>query len=343
MTESASSQTVDPDRFAATDILWVKSGKTMSWALASNRYMLLIPGAAIGGQLTCYDNAMGPPEAVLAAQPHRVLVMGKDHNGSLAQLAVAARQAGRTVIGAFADWHFEKPHVRALAEAAHACVVQTAPMADAFARHYAIAPAIIEEPYEGIRLPPKTAFSPRIRLLWFGQAANLDGLEFGLKALCSGPLPPIQLVVVCNDPAAVSALLSRVRLGDGIAAEIHAWNPDTQQGALEWADFVFLPNLSTPEKAVKGHNRLTQALHAGRLALASPMPQYLEMADYCLTGDAFRGNLLWALANPDLAWARVHAGQAYIDTRFAPAIIGRKWAALIRRLMDEQQPLSPPA
>jgi hypothetical protein len=320
-------------KFANTDLLWVKSGKTLSWALASNRYMLLIPGATIGGQFACFDTALGTPEAFLAAYPQRVLVLGKDHNGSLAQLAVAARQAGRRVIGAFADWHFEKDYVRALAEAADACTVQTVPMAEAFERHYGIRPEIIEEPYEGIRMPPKTAFSPQVRLLWYGQAANLDGLEYGLKTLRNGPLPPIQLVIVCNDPKAVSEVLSRLPGGGEIGVEIHGWAPDVQQGALEWADFVFLPNLHAPNKAVKGHNRLTQALHAGRVALASPMPQYLEMADYCLCGDAFRGNLMWALANPDQAWACVAAGQAYIDSRFAPAVIGRKWASLIARLL----------
>jgi hypothetical protein len=99
---------------------------------------------------------------------------------------------------------------------------------------------------------------------------------------------------------------------------------------MERSDFVWLPQ-DTRESwaAVRSHNRLVSAIRAGRFALAAPIPSYQELAPYAWVGDSLADGLKWALANPEQAVERVRKGQAYVDQRFSPEVIGRRWAQIL--------------
>jgi hypothetical protein len=108
------------------------------------------------------------------------------------------------------------------------------------------------------------------------------------------------------------------------------WSLGSTEAALERSDFVLLPQEHrTDWGKVKSHNRMVSVIRAGRLAIASPIPAYRELADYAWVGDDLGQGLRWAIGHPDEARQRVTEGQRYIETRFAPQAIGDKWAAAL--------------
>jgi hypothetical protein len=88
----------------------------------------------------------------------------------------------------------------------------------------------------------------------------------------------------------------------------HAFSLDRQWHELAECDAVLLPSFPARAKLVKGHGRLVQAIHAGRLALAYPLPQYEELADFCWCGEDLGAGLAWALAHPAEVLERIRAG-----------------------------------
>jgi hypothetical protein len=77
---------------------------------------------------------------------------------------------------------------------------------------------------------------------------------------------------------------------------------------------------------VKSHNRLVEAIRGGRLAIASPIPAYQELSHYAWVGEPLAAGLRWAQDHPDEVVQRVTAGQAHVEARFAPRVVGQKWA-----------------
>jgi hypothetical protein len=77
---------------------------------------------------------------------------------------------------------------------------------------------------------------------------------------------------------------------------------------------------------VKSHNRLVSAIRGGRLALASPIPSYQELAAYAWVDEDLAAGVRWAIHNPAQAARRVAEGQRYVEEQFAPSVIGRRWA-----------------
>ncbi len=116
-------------------------------------------------------------------------------------------------------------------------------------------------------------------------------------------------------------------------ADFEIWSLQAQYDAMQWCDFVFLPGLDDPGKQVKGHNRLVEAINAGRLALVHPQPQYRELGDYCWCSNDYSAGINWALAHPDRVLSRLVRGQEYIDTRFAPEVIAARWRSEIERVL----------
>jgi SAM-dependent methyltransferase len=116
-----------------------------------------------------------------------------------------------------------------------------------------------------------------------------------------------------------------------------AWSPEAVESGLEACDLVLLPqDHRSAWGRAKSHNRLVETIRAGRFALASPIPCYAELAEYAWVGEDLGEGLAWALDHPDQAERRVAAGQAYIATRFAPELVGRKWAEVLGLGVDPE-------
>lgn len=193
---------------------------------------------------------------------------------------------------------------------------------------------VIEDPWETPSpAPPRFSPAGEVRLAWFG---NLGPMS--LDALASGL---IQAVRGVRDRAVTVEIVAgeqRAALVDQLCtmlAEAHPalktvftpWSVEGTRQAIAAADMVVLPQDTASEWAqVKSHNRLVETLRGGRLAIASPIASYVEMERFAWVGDDLAAGVAWALGHPAEAEARIAAGQRYVEGRFAPSLIGRKWA-----------------
>lgn len=196
---------------------------------------------------------------------------------------------------------------------------------------------VVEDAYELAAGAPRAYRGGPLRLCWFGNFAGptLPAVEQALVAIVThlrGREARLELVAGAGfqrDAARrVGAALRTIH--PGLEVALTDWSPQRTERALADCHFALLPqDTDSPSGRVKSHNRLVETIRAGRLAIASPIPAYLELRDFaCVEADLLAG-LDWAIANPDAAEARIRAGQAYAETRFAPAVVARKWAAIL--------------
>jgi hypothetical protein len=185
---------------------------------------------------------------------------------------------------------------------------------------------------EAIEYPRGAAqFKPSepLKLLWYGHTANHDTLQAGISALAHAKVGPIDLMVISNaPPGGMNGDLKAY----GIRAAVEPWSITAQYEALIWCDCVFVPSLDTQDKLVKGHNRVVEAINAGRVAITHPLPQYRELADYSFCDANYGASIRAARADPKAALQKLEQGQRYIDTRFAPEVVAEKWGRLIESL-----------
>ena len=197
---------------------------------------------------------------------------------------------------------------------------------------------VIEDPFETEVARPVRVSSTGgvLHLVWFGTLSevNFPLIERELGKLASAfPDRPLRVELVAQLAARQPVLAAGARLAGTYAhfsLGFTAWSLSATEAAIERADFVWLPQehqLSWGR--VKSHNRLVSAIRGGRLALASPIPSYEELAPYAWVGEPLVAGLRWALANPLEAAQRVREGQRHVEQRFSPDAIGRRWAEVL--------------
>jgi hypothetical protein len=204
-------------------------------------------------------------------------------------------------------------------------VVPSAALSQSVARDAKRGTTVIEDPYESAAARPvRTAASTPLRLAWFGNLGSVNRAELE-QAFARIASLPIQLEIVAGEAAREMVLVMAQRLPFPVS--FTAWSLEATEAAIERSDFVLLPQDHRSSWArVKSHNRMVSAIRGGRLALASPIPAYEELAAFGWVGEDLAEGLRWAIAHPHEAAARVSAGQQYVESRFAPEAIGRKWA-----------------
>lgn len=214
-------------------------------------------------------------------------------------------------------------------------VVPSRTLAEGIARDAKKGVAIIEDPYENPERPVRATASSPLRLMWFGNLGSVNApmLENALA----------KLATEFRDSALILELVTRTtrQILGSIADRLRAshpnldcrfvdWSLEATEGAFERCDFVLIPHELRQEWGRgKSHNRLVAAIRAGRLAIASPVPAYQELADYAWIGEDLAAGLRWAIGHPQEAEARVRAGQRHVEERFSPETIGRRWATVL--------------
>ena len=192
---------------------------------------------------------------------------------------------------------------------------------------------VIEDPYEAAELSPWRAPGGNpIRICWFGNTSKvtLPSLKQALGAILAR-FPDagisIELVTAARWEMVRRLAEQFAASRPGLEFVLTEWSLEATWRALERCDFVLLPH-AWRDAWVQGksHNRLVAAIAAGRFALASPIPSYLELKDYAWVEDDLAGGIAWAILNPEAARERVAHGQAHIGCRFSPAAIAEKWA-----------------
>jgi hypothetical protein len=104
------------------------------------------------------------------------------------------------------------------------------------------------------------------------------------------------------------------------------WSLEAVDSALLACDLVLIPvELGNPRKLAKSPNRLTQALHGGRFAVASPLPAYQPYAEFCYLGADLCQGIRWAIGHPAEILQRIRRGQAYLDRHHSLEVVARFW------------------
>lgn len=216
-----------------------------------------------------------------------------------------------------------------------ALTVPCAALAEQLRPQAAYGVEVVEDPYELPEMP--AVFAPQhdaLRLCWFGASFDAELLTDSFVSLAASLRSKrlrVDLVTAAarrSFPTQLGRRLSAVHP----SAEVRfiEWSPSNVSAALKACDLVVLPQDRRSEWARgKSHNRLVQAIRAGRLALASPIPSFIELADFACVGDDLPALAQHALAHRAQLLERVRAGQAYVRGRFAPERIARRWAEVL--------------
>jgi SAM-dependent methyltransferase len=112
--------------------------------------------------------------------------------------------------------------------------------------------------------------------------------------------------------------------------EFVEWDETLQWRLVDEADVVLIPSdASDPAKAVKSANRLTDALHAGRYVIASPIPSYLPYADHAALTDNPVQALHTYMKDPAAARTRIARGQSAVVAEWSPEQVAGLWVRAI--------------
>jgi hypothetical protein len=301
--------------------------------MGSVQLQALIPARHLGAK-ALYFGPGDSPDRFLHAHKPDVLIFTKLFHADALLLAEAAKAKGVKIIGVFCDLHLDDQvgqRNRRLSKIADKILVPTKFLRDLVAKGLNREVEVLEEP---IRYPRQDIrFSPgsTLKLLWCGHANNHDTLEAGIRNLTSYTKRPLGLMITSNQGLNMEALVAAGNRK--ISLSYAPWSPEMQFNLTRMCDFIFIPSFDTDEKKSKGHDRLVEAINGGRIAIAHPLPQYQELAEYCYCGADYAAGIDQALSDPAGVLQKLGKGQAYIDKRFSPEVIAGKWQEHIDQLV----------
>jgi glycosyltransferase involved in cell wall biosynthesis len=325
-----------------------RAGRPFS-ANASHRLRCLEPAAALG--------KMGRRVAVLpietlAAKPDSPTARDADVVVVAKQFAEAAplirrlKERGAFIVVDLCDDVFTLDHLRpvyaGLLAEADAVTAASATLAERAAHRLSCPVAVVPDCVEGAARAPAFAPPPDpadpIRLLWFGQPANLDALDSALPGL--GRLArPLTLTIVTRPDSWIAGRFPDRR--DGLSIRRIVWSPEAMRRTLEDCHLVVLPSDAINEKLVKSPNRVMTALWAGRLPVAFPLPSCQPFADSAILNERLEDGVAQALSLGDAATARIALGQDAIRRAFTPQATARRWLDVLEGFLSDRRRASP--
>lgn len=330
--------------------------------LASHRYRALLPakflemrGDSVGflhmeampGQVEC-DVVVITKLAETSMDDFRRI--GTD----VLAFANRARRQGVAVVVDVSDNFFDRPgqaeYWRALVRDATMCTVASDVMGDVV-RTFTGAPVRVigdslGSPFGAPRVTAATDANGTHRLqrplalVWYGNVNNFKSLQGWAEKLISlASRTPFTLTVVTAEHPTIEKWIKdfNARHGPDARATFARWSEPTQWECVAASDVVLIPSDPTnPDKLVKSANRLTDALHAGRYVVASPIPSYLPYEGFVTLTDAPLEAIEWYLQHGDDALHRIGEGQRYVIERCSDMAIGESWRGALaeaRRLV----------
>lgn len=308
----------------------------LEWKRSGNENVFLDPAAA--GAMRRSDWA----SAAICVVPK---FYGDAPLGPWREACVVAKGSGCRLVIDISDYPFAKgPPVPEFYSAAlrtcDAVVVNSKRMGELMSPHMARHPVLIEDAILGRMGEPALAPDSRIELLWFGHPVNFPYLTARLADLARLAMrKPCRVTVLTQDEFGIRQWTEKLRRthAPSLDARFIPWSLEAMQPALSACDLVILPSdPSDPRKAGASANRLAEALNAGRLPVASPLPSYLPFSDAAWVGQDLVEGVEWALANPGEVLARIQRGQAMVAERFSAAVVGRRWRELFEGLLDSR-------
>lgn len=315
---------------------------------ASARYRVLLPAEVLirrGHSIDVHstaDDFWRQPHVNIAGD---VVVFSKSFDVRNERLAEALKSDGRRIVLDICDNHFDHPqygpHFHHMIDLADALVASTPAMAEVIRAKTGRETAIIGDPVEGRRGTPRCEFDRTpVQLLWFGHPTNIESLfSLASRLLAMAELRALRLELVTTPAAQLQERISEWNKlhSDVVALSLTPWSVANLARSFENCDVVLLPSQSDERGSVKSPNRLIESIWAGRLAVAHPVPSYLEFSDFARIDESIENALGAVLANSENEHARLVAGQEYIATHYLPEHIATHWERVFSGLAPASQ------
>ncbi len=332
--------------------------------LASNRYRVIAParqleqeghttrflpmshwsGYAAGDELpdVCVIGKLLPGK-----DPSRFVHISQQLLGGAANAAAQ----GVVVVGDISDDHFDNPQVgaywRALVSQTDICTTGADVLAQTIREHTTKPVVTVGDPLsspEGqARVFQRRArisgwvqkilsgnqAPQRLKLVWYGNAGNWTAMRQWAETLPGfARVQPLLVWIVTRPDPAIQRYIESFNLKNRPWAlmELVPWEEATQWSTVADADVVLIPSdVTAKTKAAKSANRLTDALHAGRYVVASPIPAYEAYRPYVSLTEDPATALRDYLADPRAALKRIEEGQVAARTRCSTSQIASEW------------------
>lgn len=320
--------------------------------LASLRYRVLAPMHGLTGGphthalFTVRDD--WPPPAFAEVLDADLLVFSKSVSVANEELASRAKALRVPIVFDVCDDFYEDArlgaHYRRMTALADRVVCNTQPMAASAQPFSRTTPVVIEDPYEAPLGTPRYAPGDWLNLLWFGFPSNLDSLHAVLPELAGySESRPLTLTILTALNPQLEAVCAQATAAYGAHFRMQAkpWSLEAQWAELEACDAVLIPSLPAAIKQAKSANRMIEALRAGRPVVAQPLPAYQPFAEWTPVGASVAEGLAWLDAHRAEIPERIAAAQAYIEARYAPAVIGRQWSDVVHSVRSTPAPSEP--
>lgn len=257
----------------------------------------------------------------------------------------AAKNMRCKVVLDICDYPFTKSlEVRSCyAEALKICdavVVNSIRMAEMMTPHLNRPPIVIEDAILGAAQNPRFEPAERLKLLWFGNTANLPYIRSLVPSLAHfASSKPCRLTILAQDEPVIGSWVQKINADFAQALQVCfiPWSLERMQAALCECDLVLLPSdPSDPRKSGASANRIAEALNAGRFVVASPLPSYLQFKEMAWVGHDLIEGIEWALMHPEKVLPRIRRGQELVAEKFAVDKVGRMWREFFENIISEK-------
>ena len=347
-------------------IVWIAGGITRSAAgeyrsvMASNRYRVIAPAAALasrGHRVEIIDPLRWDPAS---SEPGDTIIVGKMLPSSQASrddpgpgrllIDKLQRALGATIVSDFCDDKFGDPLLGpvwiALAGVASVCTAASTAMADAVRPYARVAPVTIDDPILSPLLPVKVFRAPRARdrlvqgllrapasplkLVWYGHPSNWKAMSAWLPRLAQlARQQPLVLTVVTHLTPAIAKDIED-HGSSNLRITGKPWSEDMQWAEVEQAHVVLVPSdPGVQAKSVKSANRVTDAMHCGRLVVASTIAAYERFRPWVRLTDDPVPALLDYLEKPQDFEALIANGQREVQTTLSVECIADQWERIL--------------
>jgi tetratricopeptide (TPR) repeat protein len=328
-------------------IIWVTAGfilnqkEELTSTLASTRYRVIMPSQNLqnyGWESEYVNESISQMMGGWGSFTPRVgdtVVISKVFTKHAINLAQDAKARGARLVVDLCDNYLSHPKrgmlQRSLLTLADLIVASTETLAQSIlALGYKVA-AVISDPVEMPRGVVRFNPDQILKLLWFGHANNIDTLAQLLPQLASfSQKQQLRLSVVTTLQNGAEDLARITPCG--LDLTYIPWSLEATQAALKDCDLVVIPTLASEMKKAKSPNRLLEALWAGRMVIAGPLPAYIPFMDSAWICENLIEGLQWVLNNQQQIVKRIELGQTDIENHFTEKAIGKAWEQVISKL-----------
>jgi hypothetical protein len=321
------------------------AGSLSASSVASHRYRTGLPAQALRAQghridITTLGELRNGADLLCD-----VLVVGKlffDQNAERLShstgLFLRAAEGAAKSVADVNDNHFSTPGIadywRRLCKAVNVCTVGSSTMGQYVSEHAAGAVVTVGDPLASPSGEPRvyrSGFFSRkpLKIAWYGVGKNFPAFGDAAYAIMARPLGvPVEFHVVTAKHPKVDEVcrVFSEKFGSRGSMMFHPWSDQEQWSVVTSCDLVLIPSdPADPTRAVKSANRLTDAIHAGRYVIASPVPAYLPYTDVVTITDDIPGAIQQYVSDPGSALARLKAGQARVEQDCGADAIADQW------------------